>query len=129
LQIGDEVFAIGNALEIGEPVTAGIVTGLDRDMQDSPYDHYIQIDAAINHGNSGGPLFDMRGAREFGAPVAARIVLWHQPCDPLGFGAVHGRSTDEIRLGAPGLDQRRLRLGEQIGAPLVVIHTDNRSSR
>jgi serine protease Do len=61
LQIGDEVFAIGNALDIGESVTAGIVSGLDRNVQDSPYDHYIQTDAAINHGNSGGPLFDKEG--------------------------------------------------------------------
>jgi serine protease Do len=61
LQIGDQVFAVGNALDIGESVTAGIVSGLDRNVQDSPYDHYIQTDAAINHGNSGGPLFDMQG--------------------------------------------------------------------
>jgi serine protease Do len=61
LQIGDEVFAIGNALGIGESVTAGIVSGLNRDVRDSPYDHYIQTDAAINHGNSGGPLFDLHG--------------------------------------------------------------------
>src|SRR5262249_28396665 len=61
LQIGDQVFAIGNALDIGESVTAGIVSWLDRNVQDSPYDHYIQTDAAVNHGNSGGPLFDMHG--------------------------------------------------------------------
>jgi serine protease Do len=61
LQIGDQVFAVGNALDIGESVTAGIVSGLDRNVQDSPYDHYIQTDAAINHGNSGGPLFNMQG--------------------------------------------------------------------
>ena len=42
-------------------VSAGIVSGLNRDVQDSPYSHYIQTDAAINHGNSGGPLFDMKG--------------------------------------------------------------------
>jgi serine protease Do len=61
LQIGDQVFAIGNALGLGMSVTAGIVSALNRDVMDSPYDHYIQTDAAINHGNSGGPLFDMNG--------------------------------------------------------------------
>lgn len=61
LRLGDEVFAIGNALGIGMSVTGGIVSGLNRDLQDSPYDHYIQTDAAINHGNSGGPLCDMSG--------------------------------------------------------------------
>jgi serine protease Do len=61
LNIGDQVFAIGNPLGLGLSVSAGIVSGLNRDVQDSPYNHYIQTDAAINHGNSGGPLFDMKG--------------------------------------------------------------------
>ena len=61
LQVGDQVFAIGDPLGIGTSVSAGIVSGLHRDVQDLPYDNYIQTDAAINHGNSGGPLFDMEG--------------------------------------------------------------------
>jgi serine protease Do len=61
LRVGDQVFAIGNPLGIGMSVSAGIVSGLDRNVQESPYDDYIQTDAAINHGNSGGPLFDMEG--------------------------------------------------------------------
>jgi serine protease Do len=61
LNVGDQVFAIGNPLGLGVSVSAGIVSGLNRDVQDSPYNHYIQTDAAINHGNSGGPLFDMKG--------------------------------------------------------------------
>ena len=61
LRVGDQVFAIGDPLGIGTSVSGGIVSGLNRDVQDSPYDNYIQTDAAINHGNSGGPLFDMEG--------------------------------------------------------------------
>jgi serine protease Do len=61
LRVGDQVFAIGNPLGIGTSVSGGIVSGLNRDVMDSPYDDYIQTDAAINHGNSGGPLFDMEG--------------------------------------------------------------------
>jgi serine protease Do len=61
LQVGDQVFAAGNPFGIGLSVSAGIVSALNRDIQDSPYDDYIQTDAAINHGNSGGPLFDMQG--------------------------------------------------------------------
>jgi serine protease Do len=61
LQIGDPVFAIGNALGVGISVSGGIVSGLNRDIMDSPYDDYIQTDAAINHGNSGGPLFNTKG--------------------------------------------------------------------
>lgn len=61
LQVGDQVFAAGDPFGIGLSVTAGIVSGLNRDIQDSPYDDFIQTDAPINHGNSGGPLFDMQG--------------------------------------------------------------------
>jgi serine protease Do len=61
VQIGDPVLAIGNPLGIGLSVTAGIVSALNRNLMDTPYDDFIQTDAPINHGNSGGPLFDMQG--------------------------------------------------------------------
>ncbi len=61
VQIGDPVLAIGNALGIGELVTSGIVSALNRNIMDTPYDDFIQTDAPINHGNSGGPLFDLKG--------------------------------------------------------------------
>jgi len=61
LQVGDPVLTIGNQLNVGLSVAAGIVSGLNRDLQDSPFDSYIQTDAAINHGNSGGPLVDGEG--------------------------------------------------------------------
>jgi serine protease Do len=61
LHIGDQVFAVGNPLGIGESVSEGIVSGLNRNIHLSPFDAFIQTDAAINHGNSGGPLVDMNG--------------------------------------------------------------------
>jgi len=61
VQVGDQVFAAGNPFGIGLSVSGGIVSGLNRDIQNSPYDDLIQTDATINHGNSGGPLFNMRG--------------------------------------------------------------------
>ena len=61
LQVGDAVLAIGNPLGLGISVSAGIVSALNRDIQDTPFDNYIQTDAAINHGNSGGPLVDLNG--------------------------------------------------------------------
>jgi serine protease Do len=61
LQVGDPVFAVGNALSVGISVSGGLVSGLNRNIMDSPYDDYIQTDAAINHGNSGGPLVDANG--------------------------------------------------------------------
>ncbi len=61
VQIGDPVAAIGNPLMLGGSVSAGIVSGLNRDIMSSAYDDFIQTDAAINHGNSGGPLVNIRG--------------------------------------------------------------------
>jgi len=61
LRVGDWVLAIGNPFGFGGTVTAGIVSALDRDINSGPYDHYIQTDASINRGNSGGPLFNIAG--------------------------------------------------------------------
>jgi serine protease Do len=61
LHVGQPVVAIGNPLGLGGSVSGGIVSALNRDLMSSPYDDYIQTDAAINHGNSGGPLFNLKG--------------------------------------------------------------------
>jgi serine protease Do len=61
LRLGEWVIAIGNPFSLGGTVTAGIVSARDRDIQSGPYDNYIQTDAAINRGNSGGPLFNLDG--------------------------------------------------------------------
>ena len=60
-RIGDWVMAIGDPFGIGSTVTAGIVSARNRDINAGPYDDFIQTDAPINRGNSGGPLFDMDG--------------------------------------------------------------------
>jgi len=60
-RVGDWVLAIGNPFGLGGTVTAGIVSARGRDIQQGPYDDFIQTDAAINRGNSGGPLFNMEG--------------------------------------------------------------------
>ncbi|MBC2885901.1 Do family serine endopeptidase [Ochrobactrum sp. CM-21-5] len=60
-RIGDWVLAIGNPFGLGGTVTAGIISARKRDINSGPYDDFIQTDAAINRGNSGGPLFDMDG--------------------------------------------------------------------
>ena len=60
-EVGDWVVAIGNPFGLGGSVTLGIVSARDRDIQSGPYDAFIQTDASINQGNSGGPLFDMNG--------------------------------------------------------------------
>ena len=61
LRVGDWVMAIGNPFGLGGTVTAGIVSARGRDIGSGPYDDFIQTDASINRGNSGGPLFDLEG--------------------------------------------------------------------
>ncbi|MBZ0228529.1 MAG: PDZ domain-containing protein, partial [Bauldia sp.] len=61
LRVGDWVMAIGNPFGLGGTVTVGIVSARNRDINSGPYDNFIQTDAAINRGNSGGPLFNMDG--------------------------------------------------------------------
>lgn len=60
-RIGDWVLAVGNPFGLGGTVTAGIVSARNRDINAGPYDDFLQIDAAINRGNSGGPVFDESG--------------------------------------------------------------------
>ncbi|MEZ5935758.1 MAG: DegQ family serine endoprotease [Alphaproteobacteria bacterium] len=61
VRVGDTVLAVGNPFGLGGTVTAGIVSALGRDIDAGPYVDFIQTDAAINRGNSGGPLFDVNG--------------------------------------------------------------------
>jgi serine protease Do len=61
LRVGDWVMAIGNPFGFGGTVTVGIVSALERDINSGPYDKFIQTDASINRGNSGGPLFNLDG--------------------------------------------------------------------
>ena len=61
MRVGDWIVAIGNPFGLGGTVTSGIVSARQRDINSGPYDDYIQTDASINRGNSGGPMFDLEG--------------------------------------------------------------------
>ena len=61
IRVGDWVLAIGNPFGLGGSVTAGIVSAKSRDIESGPYDNFIQTDASINQGSSGGPMFNMNG--------------------------------------------------------------------
>lgn len=60
-RVGDWVIAVGNPFGLGGTVTTGIISAKGRDLGAGPYDNYIQIDAPINQGNSGGPAFNLNG--------------------------------------------------------------------
>jgi serine protease Do len=60
-RVGDGVMAVGNPFGLGETVTAGILSARNRNIDSGPYDDFLQTDASINKGNSGGPLFNMAG--------------------------------------------------------------------
>lgn len=61
VRVGDWILAIGNPYGFGGSVTAGIISARSRNINSGPYDEYLQTDASINRGNSGGPMFDMEG--------------------------------------------------------------------
>ena len=61
MRVGDEVVAVGNPFGLSSTVTSGIISAKSRDINSGPYDDFIQTDAAINRGNSGGPLFNNDG--------------------------------------------------------------------
>ncbi len=94
-EVGDWVMAIGNPFGLGGSVTLGIVSARNRDIQAGPYDNFIQTDASINQGNSGGPLFDMEGN-----VVGINTAIIARGGTPLGIGfAVPGN------LAKPVIDQ------------------------
>ena len=61
MRVGETVITVGNPLGFGGTVSTGIVSALNRDIMLSPFDDFIQTDAALNHGNSGGPMFNLNG--------------------------------------------------------------------
>jgi serine protease Do len=106
LRVADQVLAIGNPLGFGGSVTQGIVSALNRDIRDSPFDDYIQTDAAINHGNSGGPLFNRQGevigmnTAIFAPATSGSIGLGFAiPSNDIALAVAAMRNPDGMRVG------------------------------
>ena len=95
VRLADRVLAIGNPLGFGGSISQGIVSALNRDIQQTPFDDFIQTDAAINHGNSGGPLFNEQG-EVVGMNTAAV------------FGAGPGSGSQGIGFAIPANDVRQV---------------------
>ena len=81
LRVGDWVLAIGNPFGLGGTVTAGIVSARGRDIGNGPYDDFIQTDASINRGNSGGPLFNINGE-----VIGINTAIYSQSGGSVGIG-------------------------------------------
>jgi serine protease Do len=61
VRVGDPVLLLGNPLGVGHSLSTGVISAVNRDIGETMFDHFFQTDAALNHGNSGGPMFDMKG--------------------------------------------------------------------
>jgi len=93
--IGDWVVAIGNPYGLGGTVTAGIVSAEGRDIGDGPYDRFLQIDAPINRGNSGGPTFNMKGE-----VVGVNTAIYSPSGGSVGIGFAIPSTTADSVIGA-----------------------------
>ncbi len=89
-RIGDWVLAVGNPFGLGGSVSAGIISARGRDIHSGPYDDYLQIDAPINRGNSGGPLFDSSGR-----VVGVNTAIYSPSGGNVGIGFAIPASTAE----------------------------------
>jgi serine protease Do len=116
VRVGDPVLAIGNPLGVGTSVSAGIVSALNRDIKDSVYDDFIQTDAAINHGNSGGPLID-----ESGQIVGMNSDIFSNSGSSMGLGFALS-SNDTKFIADPLLRYGRVKAG-WIGVDLQDLST------
>jgi serine protease Do len=96
--VADRVVAIGNPLGLGGSVTQGIVSALNRDIRDTAFDDYIQTDAAINHGNSGGPLFN-----EHGDVIGMNTAIFSPEATSGSIGLGFAIPSNDVRLAVEAL--------------------------
>ena len=115
-QVGDWVIAVGNPFGLGGTVTAGIISANGRDIGAGPYDDFIQIDAPVNRGNSGGPAFDVEG-NVIGVTTAIYSpsggVGRHRLCHPRRDGEERGQPDQGTRPRHPRLARGADSAGDQ----------------
>lgn len=124
-RVGDWVVAIGNPLGLGGTVTAGIVSALHRNINAGQYDRFIQTDAAINRGNSGGPMFDLNGNviginsalySETGGNIGIGFAIPAEQAKPVIDALRRGQRVQRGYLGV-GLQPLDDTLAESLGLP------------
>jgi serine protease Do len=104
-RIGDWVLAVGNPFGLGGTVTAGIVSASGRDIGNGPYDDFIQIDAPVNKGNSGGPAFDNDGE-----VMGVNTAIYSPSGSSVGIAFSIGQHGEERRRPAQGQGRGQPRL-------------------
>ncbi len=108
-QVGDWVMAVGNPFGLGGTVTTGIISARGRDINEGPYDDFLQIDAPINRGNSGGPTFNLEGPgdrHQYRDLFAQWRQRRHRLCGPLERRQDHRRAARGARQDQPRLARR-----------------------
>lgn len=109
IRVGDWVLAIGNPFGLGSSVTAGIVSAKSRDIESGPYDSFIQTDASINQGNSGGPMFNLQGevigisSAIFSTTGASQSVGFAIPANLAGWVISQLKKHGEVKRGWIGI--------------------------
>lgn len=109
IRVGDWVLAIGNPFGLGSSVTAGIVSAKSRDIESGPYDSFIQTDASINQGNSGGPMFNLQGevigisSAIFSTTGASQGVGFAIPANLAGWVISQLKKHGEVKRGWIGI--------------------------
>jgi serine protease Do len=125
VRIGDAAVAIGSPYGFNNTVTAGVVSAVNRDIFDSPFDDYIQTDAAINHGNSGGPLFNLAGqvigmnTALFGPTTGSSGLGFAIPSNDLRFVLDRLAENGKVRAGMLPVRAQQLTwtIAQAIGVP------------
>lgn len=109
IRVGDWVLVIGNPFGLGSSVTAGIVSAKSRDIESGPYDSFIQTDASINQGNSGGPMFNLQGevigisSAIFSTTGASQGVGFAIPANLAGWVISQLKEHGEVKRGWIGI--------------------------
>ncbi|MFN2259380.1 MAG: Do family serine endopeptidase [Parasphingopyxis sp.] len=125
LRVGDWVVAIGNPFGLGGTVTAGIVSALQRAIGQGAYDRFIQTDASINQGNSGGPMFDLEGNvvginsaifSPTGGNVGIGFAIPASEAEPIVRTLMRGEAVQRGYLGV-GIQQMTDEIAESLGLP------------
>jgi serine protease Do len=125
MRVGDWVMAIGNPFGLGGSVTVGVISAKQRDIGSGQYDEFLQTDAAINKGNSGGPLFNMDGEviginTAIISPTGGSIGIgFAVPSDTAAVAIEQLRQFGEVRRGWLGVKIRSLTddIAESLGLP------------